>query len=247
MDFLVPAGIRLYFADGTICLPDEVRLQMAGKRPFYVDKIEHVGRIVTGAMSDKRPRLGYAVRRQTSISYGLPGEIDGCQRSGKMCYLQVTNIGDRGLTLHEGSRVAMWLSGDRIPPFPDIEEVRQMVKSRISGNYGQDQRMNVSEQVTEPAIAGDKGASPPSSKCTSDQGKIEPVSSYNLHTKIETNIGDLRTDDEVGPLFAEDVEDQLAVLPKVTSTMEEIKIEDLQISDAKIITQEEIERLVQII
>lgn len=50
-----------------------------------------------------------------------------------------------------------------------------------------------------------------------------------------------------GSLFAEDVEDQMAVLPEVTVTTEEVKIEDLQIGDAKINTQEEIERLVQII
>ncbi|POM57476.1 LOW QUALITY PROTEIN: Hypothetical protein PHPALM_38008, partial [Phytophthora palmivora] len=42
MDFMVPAGIRLDFADGTICLPDEVRLQRAGRRPLCGDKIEHV-------------------------------------------------------------------------------------------------------------------------------------------------------------------------------------------------------------
>ncbi|POM78630.1 LOW QUALITY PROTEIN: Hypothetical protein PHPALM_3819 [Phytophthora palmivora] len=42
MDFMVPAGIRLDLADGTICLPDEVRLQMAGRGPLYGDKIEVV-------------------------------------------------------------------------------------------------------------------------------------------------------------------------------------------------------------
>ncbi|POM70816.1 Reverse transcriptase [Phytophthora palmivora] len=74
----------------------------------------------------------------------------------------------------------------------------------------------------------------------------------NLHTMIETNIDDPTMDDEVcikegGSLFAEDMEDQTAVLPEVTATTEEVKIEDLQIGDAKINTQEEIERLVQII
>ncbi|POM80706.1 LOW QUALITY PROTEIN: Reverse transcriptase [Phytophthora palmivora] len=52
---------------------------------------------------------------------------------------------------------------------------------------------------------------------------------------------------EGGTLFAEDVEDQMAVLPEVTVTTEEVKIEDLQIGDANTNTQEEIERLVQII
>ncbi|POM66375.1 Reverse transcriptase [Phytophthora palmivora] len=68
---------------------------------------------------------------------------------------------------------------------------------------------------------------------------------------METNMGDPMMDDEVcikegGNLFAEDVEDQMAVLPEVTMTTEEVKIEDLQIGDAKTNPQEEIERLVQI-
>ncbi|POM63137.1 hypothetical protein PHPALM_27607, partial [Phytophthora palmivora] len=42
MDSMVPAGIRLDLADGTMCLPDEVRLQMAGRRPLYGGKVEHV-------------------------------------------------------------------------------------------------------------------------------------------------------------------------------------------------------------
>ncbi|POM73244.1 LOW QUALITY PROTEIN: Hypothetical protein PHPALM_9923 [Phytophthora palmivora] len=42
MDFMVPSGIRLDLADGMICLSDELRLQMAGRRPLYGDKVEHV-------------------------------------------------------------------------------------------------------------------------------------------------------------------------------------------------------------
>ena len=35
MDFMAPAGIRLDLADGTLCLPDEVRILLAGRRPPY--------------------------------------------------------------------------------------------------------------------------------------------------------------------------------------------------------------------
>ncbi|POM78933.1 Reverse transcriptase [Phytophthora palmivora] len=101
-------------------------------------------------------------------------------------------------------------------------------------------------------IAGNEDASLPSSKCTSDQGKIDPGNSDNLRTKDEADIGDPTMDEEVcikvgGTLFAEDVEDHMAVLPEETATTEEVKIEDLQIGDANINTQEEIECLVQTI
>ncbi|POM69382.1 Hypothetical protein PHPALM_14333 [Phytophthora palmivora] len=74
----------------------------------------------------------------------------------------------------------------------------------------------------------------------------------DLRTKIEANIGDPTMDDEVcinegGSLFAEDVEDQMAVVPEITATTEEVKIEELQIGNAKINTREEIERLMRII
>ncbi|POM65064.1 Hypothetical protein PHPALM_19297 [Phytophthora palmivora] len=101
-------------------------------------------------------------------------------------------------------------------------------------------------------IAGDGDTSLPLSKRTSDQGKIDHIGSNDLHTKIEANIVDPTMEDEVcikegGSLFAEDVEDQMAVLPDVTAITEEVMIEDLQIGDTNINTQEEIERLVQII
>ena len=35
MNFMVPAGIRLDLADGTLCLPDEVRIGLAGRKPPY--------------------------------------------------------------------------------------------------------------------------------------------------------------------------------------------------------------------
>ncbi|POM65515.1 Hypothetical protein PHPALM_18754 [Phytophthora palmivora] len=271
MDFMVPAGIRLDLADGTICLPDEVRIQMAGRRPLYGDKIEHVCWkdhywIDVGQTAEIR------LRSQTSNQYKLwvtrgdrwvPTITIG---PGKTRYLQVTNVSDRALTLHEGSRVAMWLSGDRIPRIPGY----------VSTTTDEISEVDTDEQITEPAverpeyvtptvilprpvkavqnvgITGDGDTSLPLSKRTSDQGKIDRVRSNDLHTKIEANIGDPTMDDEVcikegGSLFAEDVEDQMAVLPEVTATTKEVKIEDLQIGDIKTNTSEEIERLVQII
>ena len=35
MDFMAPAGIRLDLADGTLVLPYEVRIHLAGRRPLY--------------------------------------------------------------------------------------------------------------------------------------------------------------------------------------------------------------------
>ncbi|POM79603.1 Hypothetical protein PHPALM_2680 [Phytophthora palmivora] len=51
MDFMVPAGIRLDLAYGSISLLDEVRIQLSGRRQLYSDK----ARLVTvGGMSRSR-------------------------------------------------------------------------------------------------------------------------------------------------------------------------------------------------
>ncbi|OWY99696.1 Eukaryotic/viral aspartic protease [Phytophthora megakarya] len=42
MDFMVPAGVRVDAADGTACLPDEVRIQLIGRLPLYGSKMRAV-------------------------------------------------------------------------------------------------------------------------------------------------------------------------------------------------------------
>ncbi|POM59880.1 hypothetical protein PHPALM_31327 [Phytophthora palmivora] len=240
MDFMVPAGIRLDLAEGTICLPDEVHLQMAGRRPLYGDKIEHVCWkdhywIDVGQTSEIR------LHSQTSNQYKLwvtrgdrwvPTITVG---PGKTRYLQVTSA-----TTYEISEVDV---NEQITE-PAMERPEYVTPTAILPRPV--------KAIQNVEITGDRDASLPSSKCTSDQGNIDPVNSNDLHTKIEANIGDPTMDDEVcikewGSLFAEDVEDQMAVLPEVTTATEEVKIEDLQIGDTKINIPEEIERLVHII
>ena len=42
MDFIVPAGIRLDLADGTLVLPNEVRIHLAGRRPLYGSSMQPI-------------------------------------------------------------------------------------------------------------------------------------------------------------------------------------------------------------
>ncbi|POM60619.1 hypothetical protein PHPALM_30501 [Phytophthora palmivora] len=278
MDFMVPGVIRLDLADGTICLPDEVRLQMAGRRPLYGDKVEHVSWkdlywIDVGQTAEIRLRGQMSNQYKLWVTRGdrwVPTITVG---AGRTRYLQVTNISDRALTLHEGSRVAMWLSRDRIPQIPVYVSVgsrRYAEWQNLAYQTTTDDisEVDVGEKITEPTverpeyvtpaailsrpIGKDEGVNLASGKCISDQGKIDPVNSNDPHTKIEANIVDLAMDNEAcikegRTLLAEDGEDQMAVLPEVTATPEEVKTEELQIGGAKINTQEEIERLVQII
>ena len=42
LDFMVPAGIRLDLVDGTLCLPNEFRIQLSGRRTVYGNRVAEV-------------------------------------------------------------------------------------------------------------------------------------------------------------------------------------------------------------
>ncbi|POM70456.1 Hypothetical protein PHPALM_13104 [Phytophthora palmivora] len=219
MDFMVPAGICLDLADGTICLPDEVRLQMAGRRPLYGDKIEHEGD-----------------RWVPTITVG----------PGKTRYLQVTNVSDHALTLHEGSRVAMWLSGDRIPGLggrnplgPRVERPEYMTPISI---------LRRSEEASKGAkIAIVTGSNSPQkweSVCARVPEKEDRPGYPDASTAADIISVDLKMDDEDCIKEGEHLSDGNTAL---CNSNYEVKIEDLHVGDAKINTSSEIKRLLDII
>ncbi|POM60944.1 Eukaryotic/viral aspartic protease, active site [Phytophthora palmivora] len=83
MDFMVPAGIRLDLAYGSISLPDEVRIQLSGRRQLYSDK----ARLVTVG-EHIQIEIGQSVKLQLHLisgcqitrSSGSPGGIVGYLR-----------------------------------------------------------------------------------------------------------------------------------------------------------------------
>ncbi|KAG6586702.1 reverse transcriptase [Phytophthora cinnamomi] len=120
MDFMVPAGIRLDLADGSLCLPDEVRIQLSGRRQLYNDKARLV-RLDQHLQLGAGESVELPLRLQTSdqdklwVTRGdlwVPTVTKG---PGKTQYLQITNVGEKKLVLCRDERIGMWLAGDRIP------------------------------------------------------------------------------------------------------------------------------------
>ena len=120
MDFMVPAGIRLDLADGTLCLPDEVRICLAGRRPPYRSNIsavnlndQHVA-IAAGRSAEVRigvnpPKSKLWVRRDVAW---IPTVTNG---PGRIKFLQLTNVSDRDLILNSGAPLALWMTEGMIP------------------------------------------------------------------------------------------------------------------------------------
>ena len=105
MDFMVSAGIRFDLADGTLCLPDEVRVCLAGWRPPYLSNISAINLkdqyivIPAGRSTEVRtgvnsPKSKLWVRRDGAW---VPTVTNGL---GKINFLQLTNIGYRDLNVN---------------------------------------------------------------------------------------------------------------------------------------------------
>ncbi|KAE9082583.1 hypothetical protein PF010_g21532 [Phytophthora fragariae] len=118
MDFMVPAGIRLDLADGSLCLPDEV--QLSGRRQLYNDKARII-RLDQHLQIDVGDSMEVPMRRQTAdqdslwVTRGNRWVPTVSRRPGKTLYFTITNIGEKKLILQGDERIAMWLAGDRVP------------------------------------------------------------------------------------------------------------------------------------
>ncbi|KAE9299541.1 hypothetical protein PR003_g22966 [Phytophthora rubi] len=117
---MVPAGIRLDLADGSLCLPDEVRIQLSGRRQLYNDKARIV-RLDQHLQIDVGDSMEVLMRRQTPdqdtlwVTRGSRWVPTVSRGPGKALYLTITNIGEKKLILRGDDRIAMWLAGDRVP------------------------------------------------------------------------------------------------------------------------------------
>ena len=117
MDFMVPAGIRLDMAEGTVCLPDEVRIQLAGRKTLYNS---HVSEVKLGKYVNL-PATKFVevpLKRSASdqwklwITRGDRWVTTMVQGHGQHRFLRFTNVGDRDLTLHDDTKLGIWLAKD---------------------------------------------------------------------------------------------------------------------------------------
>ncbi|OWZ17179.1 LOW QUALITY PROTEIN: hypothetical protein PHMEG_0008911 [Phytophthora megakarya] len=126
MDFMVPDGIRLDHAHGSISLPDEVRIQLSGRRQRYNDKpsIVNLGqylRIQSGESVELPLCLRTSDHEKFWVTLGdhwVPTIVNG---SGKIRYMRITIVGDKVLILHQDLR--FWLAGDHFPRQPGFISV----------------------------------------------------------------------------------------------------------------------------
>ncbi|OWZ08023.1 LOW QUALITY PROTEIN: hypothetical protein PHMEG_00019499 [Phytophthora megakarya] len=238
MDFMVPAGIRLDLAHGSTSLPDEVRIQLSGRRQLYSGKARIVNlgqylRIRPGNSAELSLRLRTSDHEKFWVTRGdhwVPTVVHG---PGKIQYMKITNVGDKVLILHQDLRIGIWLAGD---------------------NVSRD--CQVSSQWGPGAIwIRNSARNPATTKTDGDEKKGEDTGAV-LEDQPDTLDLDLTWDSdqdydeclyyhEGSDLYVEDVDGQLAVLPEVPVTTEDVTIEDIQLRGSDRQMPEEIDRLRQ--
>ena len=129
MDFMVPAGVRLDLAEGSLCLPDEVKILLSGRRPIYRSTIQPITlghdqyiEIPVGGSTEIRvgmvsPKAKIWVRRD---KYWVPTVTVG---PGQRKYIQLNNIVDRKVIVHPGAPLGWWMAADMIPRSPGYVSV----------------------------------------------------------------------------------------------------------------------------
>ncbi|OWY99143.1 Eukaryotic/viral aspartic protease [Phytophthora megakarya] len=94
MNFMVPVGVRIDTADGTACLPAEVRIPMIGRRPLYGSRMRPV-------------TIPSLIRVAAGQTYDAP--------VGRRTYLRVTNIGEKLTVLDAHTTIGWWTPIDAVP------------------------------------------------------------------------------------------------------------------------------------
>ncbi|GMF41738.1 unnamed protein product [Phytophthora fragariaefolia] len=158
------------------------------------------------------------------------------------------------------TKIAMWLTGDRVPRLPGYVSVgsRRYAEwqNLAYGTSDLDQRLNTSaHQWRNQRRVEGRATNPDGLGDFSGEHKHIPADDATSTHSAPVDLGDRVVDPgdeevcikESGDLYAEDVEGHLAVLPEVTLTTEEVKIEDIQVGNPHDNTREQVDQLKQII
>uniref|UniRef100_A0AAV1V617 Uncharacterized protein n=1 Tax=Peronospora matthiolae TaxID=2874970 RepID=A0AAV1V617_9STRA len=123
MEFMVPAVKRRDLADGTLVLPDDVRIHLAGRRPLYRSSMQPivapeqhlvlpVGRSAEIRIGNVQSNAKLWVRRDSTWVPTFTTVI------GRNKYYQLINLGDKKTTFGHGPALGWIMAADMVPRYP---------------------------------------------------------------------------------------------------------------------------------
>ncbi|CAI5718033.1 unnamed protein product [Peronospora effusa] len=250
MDFMVPAGIRLDLADGTLCLPDEVRIQLAGRRPPYQTNRQPITIndqyvvIPVGGSTELR-----SVPVHRILSFGL---VDGCGYDTSITWICLV-LGSRRYnewqTMAYEAREKEF-ADEPTGPLIDHPSYSLLTKILMRPRKGENEKIAKVEKI---ASQSDKDTINVGIVDDNDQGqsdrvknKSRAIATEDVPTK-EPSSDEAVYSHESGDLLTKDVNQHMAVLPEIVMSTVEISIDDIQVGDPEIPLTEEQEKLRQLI
>ncbi|GMF58178.1 unnamed protein product [Phytophthora fragariaefolia] len=317
MDFMVPAGIRLDLADGSLFLPDEVKIQLSGRRQLYrvnsqLVTLDQPLEVPEAEAIEIPIRSGPSPNSKLWVTRGpswVPTVVKGL---GRTRYLRLTNVSEAKVILQRDVKLGIWLAPDAVPRLqgfvsvgkrrysewqnlafeattdlqqapkdaeqpadPMVERPQYLTPTQIARRPMLDPKPVVSAiarrdvlstgkppEIVQEERLHDRDAGPPTEMLgepaipsTQSDHRIDttptrdPTIATSEHPALKSEVAEEERicHHEGGDLFAEDVEQDMALLREVVSTTDEITIEDIQAGDPESNTPEEIYRLRRII
>ncbi|OWZ11771.1 hypothetical protein PHMEG_00015157 [Phytophthora megakarya] len=249
MDFMVPAG-------RSISLPNEVQIELSGRRQLYSDKakIVNVGqklRIQAGESVELPLRLRSSIHASCGSHAGINGRPPYPNGSGRTKYISITNIGGEALILHQDRRIGILLARDHwqnqaLEATTDARsedlEFEVPLKQTPREILQRPNTTSIKCRNVEASQDQDVPDCLPSGNSPSDQPDALDL---DLTWDSDQDYDECVYYHEGSDLYAGDVDGQMAVLPEVPVTTEDVKIEDIPLCGSDNQTPEEIDRLRQ--
>ncbi|OWZ15371.1 reverse transcriptase, partial [Phytophthora megakarya] len=265
---MVPAGVRMDLADGSMQLPDEVGIPLNGRKRLYGEKVRSVIlerslRIPVGRSDETAARIKLSATEELWVTRGDRWRPTVTEGPGRIRYQVISNIGGEILRLDHrfvsvGSRryrewqnlaleSTVYTRSEPPELIEDMVDPATENRTEIKDTEPKTENLNCQTQIKlDPGKAFDT------------KSPIHPTEGVDLRDQLAeraaaTTPQDAVDDEEIyyhesGNISAEDLEGNLAVLPEIPiSTTAKVSIEDLQVGDSGSATPEEIERLRQII
>ncbi|OWZ03981.1 hypothetical protein PHMEG_00024197 [Phytophthora megakarya] len=160
MDFMVPAGVRMDLADGSMRLPDEVGILLNGRKRLYGEKWfsrEAYESRSVGQSEETAARIKLSATEKLWVTRGerwVPTVTEGPSR---IRYLVILNIREETLRLDHHLDVGMILDQDKVPRSPGIVSVgsrryREWQNLALESTIRASRSYGVTENRAEPAV-----------------------------------------------------------------------------------------------
>lgn len=117
MDFMIPADVRLDLADGTLCLPDEIRIHLSIRHPAHNTKVQNmtaIGQNIVVLAKELRETNAGIKKAKLWVARGSTWRPTVIEGSESKLYPQMNTLSGEEIILPTHIVFGMWMERDMI-------------------------------------------------------------------------------------------------------------------------------------